>query len=134
MASCGIVQVASALPVENSWMRMASMPSLGRSYFGCIGVNGLVYAIGGGSSGLVPYNSVYDPESNGWATKQSMPSARLYFGIATWEGKIYCIGGQYGPVGTNEVYDVATDTWTTLAAMPTPRSYLCASAVDGKIY
>jgi N-acetylneuraminic acid mutarotase len=114
----------------------------GKSQLGCIGVDGKVYAIGVGTitvnyDKVYPagdYNSVYDPKTNSWTMKKSMPSVRLSFGIAAWESKIYCIGGEYGPVGTNEVYDIATDSWTNMTSMPTARSYLCASAVDGKIY
>jgi N-acetylneuraminic acid mutarotase len=72
-----------------------------------------------------------------------MPTSRRWFGLATYEGKIYAIGGTLGYnantgntllTGANEMYDPATDMWTQKTAMPTARTQLQANAVSGKIY
>lgn len=89
-------------------------------------VNGKIYAIGGA------VNYEYDPATDTWAIKKSMPTQRHEFGIAVYENKIYCIGGSYK--GINEVYDPETDTWETKSSMPTNRSQLEANVVNGKIY
>lgn len=73
-----------------------------------------------------------------WATKASMPTARLGLAACAVEGKIYAIGGYAeasAPVlRTVEEYDPATDTWTSRAPMPLGRKWLACSVVDGKIY
>lgn len=104
-------------------------------------VNGKIYVIGGFLSLSPPMfipefasvgtNEEYDPGTNNWTAKKSMPTPREGFGIAAYNNKIYCIGGVSG---VNEVYDPATDTWETKKPMPTARSNLQANVVNGKIY
>jgi N-acetylneuraminic acid mutarotase len=79
-------------------------------------------------------NEEYDPETDTWTKKASMPTPRSDFGIAVYENKIYCIGGNTG--GVNEVYDPETDTWKTKAPMLSPTTFQSAEAnvVNGKIY
>jgi N-acetylneuraminic acid mutarotase len=67
-----------------------------------------------------------------WSSMTPMPTARMAFGVAVVNGKIYAIGGT--EYGTNEMYDPATNTWTTMVPMPTPRSYFAAATYNGKIY
>jgi ribosomal protein S8 len=70
-----------------------------------------------------------------WASKSSMPTARVSFGVAVINGKIYAIGGNDGnSLNTNEMYDPETDTWTTKTQMPTPRSGFGIAVVQNKIY
>jgi N-acetylneuraminic acid mutarotase len=108
-----------------------------RSGVGVAVVNGKIYAIGGaGKGGFRAFNEEYDPATDTWTFKASMPTPRSSFGIAVYQNKIYCMGG-YIPedaTGVNEVYDPATDTWETKAPMPTARLNLQASIVNGKIY
>jgi N-acetylneuraminic acid mutarotase len=96
-------------------------------------VDGKIYAIGGFVANGVATgaNEVYDPATDTWETKSSMPTLRPYFALAVYKGKIYCIGSTGG---TNEVYDPVTDTWETRASMPTPRAYIKGNVVNGKIY
>jgi N-acetylneuraminic acid mutarotase len=144
--------VSAVTPVENSWIPKTPM-QVERSGLGVAVVNGKIYAIGGTTaSGFAPSvhgsyaygftangvgtNEEYDPETDTWTYKVSMPTPRLVFGIAVYKNKIYCIGGQanLSSTGINEVYDPATDTWETKTPMPTPRSWVKANAVNGKIY
>jgi N-acetylneuraminic acid mutarotase len=137
---------------QNTWVEKAPM-QVARSGLGVAAVNGKIYAIGGTTaSGFTPSghgayaygynvggvstNEEYDPETDTWTNKASMPTPRLAFGIAVYKNKIYCIGGQANIsfTGINEVYDPATDTWETKAPMPTPRGWVKANAVNGKIY
>jgi len=70
-----------------------------------------------------------------WATKASMPTARIGLGAAVVDGKIYAIGGYNGNyLSTNEMYDPDTDTWATKTPMPTPRSNFGTAVVENKIY
>ena len=157
MATLCMVAVKPALssdePVENSWVSKAPMQQA-RSCLGVVAANGKIYAIGGSNeSGFLPSlpgsdvavflsesflgtNEEYDPITDTWTYKTSMPTPRIAFAIAVYQNKIYCIGGQTnnGLTGVNEVYDPATDTWETKTPMPTPRGWLKANVVNGSIY
>jgi len=161
------VKPASSFPTVaagNTWTQKAPMPTA-RGGLGVAAVNGKIYAIGGIGGeismaiGAVPYssgflntNEAYDPMTNTWETKASMPTARDNFAIATYQNKIYCMGGVTGMTTVpyadteillpaylwstvNEAYDPATDTWETKAPLPSaPNAQLTANVVDGKIY
>ena len=146
---------SSAIAAENSWATRAPMHDA-RGGLGVAVVNGKIYAIGGSTqSGLYPpsilggfvgTNEEYDPATDTWTAKASMPTPRSYFAVAVYQNKIYCIGGAIGTEkvdvvysrfilsGANEVYDPATDTWET--AMPVPKAGMLVQAVvlSGKIY
>jgi len=148
-------QVPLAKATEDSWTTKAPMQQA-RAGLGVAVVNGKIYAIGGsigsgigivagktyavvGSNGtqFVSTNEEYDPATDTWTFKASMPTPRCSFGIAVYQDKIYCIGGELNNgSGTrvNEVYDPATDTWETKAPMPRTNWALTANVVDGKIY
>ena len=139
---------------SGSWTQKASMQQA-RSGLGVAAVNGKIYAIGGStSSGFMPSipgsavlgnidigghvgtNEEYDPETDTWTYKASMPTPRIVFATAVYQNNIYCIGGKTGDgyTGVNEVYDPATDTWETKTSMPTTRGWLTANVVNNKIY
>jgi N-acetylneuraminic acid mutarotase len=128
-----------------------------RGGLGVAVVNGKIYAIGGSTlkggggtqsgplpqtGGPVSTNEEYDPATNTWTTKASMPTARFNFAIVAYQNKIYCIGGTLGVESThkwidydvNEAYDPATNTWETKSSMPTPRDSLQAHVVNDKFY
>jgi hypothetical protein len=135
--------LSSVSVAEDSWVSKAPM-HVARYGLGVAVVNGKIYAIGGSTEsggggnrngplpvtgGTVGTNEEYDPATDIWAFKASMPTPRAGFAKAVYQDKIYCIGG-----GVNEVYDPATDTWETKTAMPTARTGLQANVVNGKIY
>jgi len=103
-----------------------------------VAVNGKVYVIGGYGTfgGHTSANQEYDPATDTWATKASMPTARSATAIGVVNGKVYVLGGNPGLGSTNvvEEYDPETDTWTTKAPMPTARFGLEVGVVNGKIY
>lgn len=139
------------------WTQKESMHQA-RGALGVEAVNGKIYAIGGctknGSysqypiTGFVGTNEEYNPSTDTWILKTSMPTPRSNFAIAACKNKIYCIGGIIGyklddnyhlfnvslTSGANEVYDPATDTWETKAPMPTAGSNMIANVVNDKIY
>jgi N-acetylneuraminic acid mutarotase len=142
---------------ENTWLSKAPMHH-SRYNFGIAVVNEKVYALGGSTGsvsgnafpldvlfhGATDINEEYDPARNIWTDKKSMPTARILFGTAVYQDKIYCIGGYYTINSTyyrsvsNEVYDPVTDTWETCSDMPVfdseNASIVTASVVAGKIY
>jgi N-acetylneuraminic acid mutarotase len=131
-------------PVTNTWATKTPMPTP-RIYFGIAVVDNKIYTIGGDSGNrtagetLINVNVVYDPLTDTWETRTSMPTKRLGLSASVVDGKIYCIGGRigkptYADVSTTEVYDPTTDTWTTMEPIPTPVSYHASAVVDNKIY
>jgi hypothetical protein len=144
--------VSATTVAENTWVSKAPLQQA-RSSLGVAVVNGKIYAIGGSTEsgfapGLYPSNDYpasarsvgtneeYDPETDTWTYKVSMPTPRLAFGTAVYKNKIYCIGGQANGsyTGINEVYDPATNTWETKTPMPTSRAWVAANVVNGEIY
>ena len=148
--------ISSAEAGENAWVSKAPMQEA-RAQLGVATVNGKIYAIGGSTASgtnpgtvgrdykangwIVGTNEEYNPASDEWAVKTSMPTPRFDFAIAVYQNKIYCIGGisdyvvpNVNRTGVNEVYDPATDKWETRTPMPTARSGLQANVVNGKIY
>jgi len=115
------------------WVSKTPM-QVARSGLGVATVNGKIFAIGGFVvNGVVTgANEEYDPATDTWESKASMPTPRVHFATAVHKNKIYCIGGTDD--GVNEVYDPATDTWETKTSMPTPRGFITANVVNGKIY
>jgi hypothetical protein len=147
IASCLIVSkpVSGASAVGNSWTEMAPM-QVARADLGVAAVNGKIYAIGGANETLqmvsipnytganpVGINEQYDPATDNWTFKAPMPDPRLGFAVATYQGKIYCIGG-LGSTNSTEVYDPATNTWENKAAIPISLWPLKASVENNKIY
>jgi len=139
---------SSAETANDSWTAKAPMQTA-RSRLGVAEVNGKIYAIGGDDTNLmgncigpsigtlVNTTEMYDPETDAWTFRASMPTARCSFAVAVYQNKIYCIGGCTGynnQTGVNEVYDPSTNKWEIKTAMPTPRMELQANVVDRKIY
>lgn len=144
-------------PVDDSWKTLPTMPSKRGSAVAAT-VNGKIYVIGGaaphpGSKETAlypprPHRSVdtveeYDPQTNRWSVRSSMPTARNHAAIGAVNDKIYVIGGRLGSAfiftasNTNvvEEYDPATDQWGLVKArMPTERSGGAWGVYNGRIY
>src|SRR5918996_5752289 len=98
--------------------------------------------------GACAYTSVgtveaYDPVTDTWTARASMPTARALLGAGTVNGIVYALGGQVvGPtpdegtlfLATVEAYNPATDTWTAKAPMPTRRFALGVGEIGGLVY
>jgi len=129
-------------PATNTWITKSPMPTA-RSALAVGVVNGKIYAIGGHTfnpsiPAYLTTNIVeeYNPVSNTWATRASMPTPRCFFAAVSVNGKIYAIGGSSGDsdVATVEEYDPLSNTWSEKASMPTARRQLSASVANNKIY
>ncbi|MDF0652827.1 MAG: kelch repeat-containing protein [Nitrospira sp.] len=128
-------------PATDRWASKAPMP-VGLHHVGIGVVDRRLYVIGGyRKSGFTVWNPVatvyaYDPATDRWTERASMPTARGALSVTEYEGKLYAIGG-YDRKANNaqvEVYDPILNTWTTGASLPTPRDHLAAATVAGKIY
>jgi N-acetylneuraminic acid mutarotase len=144
-------------PATDRWKALAPMPSKRGSAVAAV-VNGKIYVIGGaavhpGSSEPAlqparPHRSVatveeYDPKTNTWSQRSSMPTARNHAAIGVVDNKIYVIGGRLGSAfiftasNTNivEEYDPVSDQWGLVKArMPTERSGGAWGVHKGRIY
>ena len=130
-------------PTTDTWTALAPMPTpeVGAA---AANVNGELYVVGGISQSVInnPRNGVlqvYDPTTNTWTTKTSMPTARAGAGAVAINGQLYVVGGttdntSAGYTGALEVYDPVTDTWSSKAPMPTPRQVFAADAVNGQLF
>ncbi len=111
-------------------------------------LNGKLYVIGGWGEGKARgANYEYDPATDKWTKKKSMPRPAHHAALAAYNGKIYVFGGFVAPEGTqiptggawqpiDDVweYDPAADSWKTLAPLPGNRGSAVAVEAGGKIY
>ena len=139
-------------PATDTWATKTPMPTP-RSDFGIAVVQNKIYCIGGiidydwsgyGKGILCAVNEVYDPLTDTWENKTSMPTERQRPLANAVNGKIYLIGGvQYRDLpppqttielGVNEVYDPETDSWTTKTSLPNTSYGPASTTADNKIY
>jgi len=136
----------------NTWTTKAPMPTP-RSDFGIAVFQNKIYCVGGiieydwsghGKGILCEVNEVYDPLTDTWENKTSIPTERQRPLANLVDGKIYVMGGfQYGDLppprttiglAVNEVYDPETDSWTTKTPIPTTTSNPASATINNKIY
>ncbi|MDR0318813.1 MAG: hypothetical protein LBI09_02115 [Nitrososphaerota archaeon] len=153
--------VSASELMADSWNAKTPM-NQARYDLGIIVVDGKIYAIGGQVTGypdaffhdrfndsLVGTNERYDPATDAWVILEPMPTPRADFAIATYQGKIYCIGGAVGEsrmygmtqwwtayitCGINEVYDTVTGRWSTINSLPVDGMNLKAHTINGQIF
>src|SRR5262249_13263093 len=125
LASCGESDVVST----GGWSTHAARSLGPRQEMGVAAVGGQVYVVGGfdGAGHAVATVEAYDPPTDRWIQRASLPAPLHHVNLASVAGKLYVVGalsgGSFGATGTTLVYDPALDTWTPLPSMPagTPR-------------
>ena len=145
-------------PAADTWKALAAMPTRRGSPVAAV-VNDRIYVIGGAmlpsgskepavlpnrphrSTGIV---EEYDPATNTWRERTSMPTPRNHAVAGAVNGKIYVIGGRTGTAFASsgssnldvvEEYDPASDSWgSARARMPSARSAMAAGVYEGRIY
>jgi N-acetylneuraminic acid mutarotase len=142
-------------PAEDSWKALAPVPTRRGSPV-AVTAGDRIYVIGGSTPGpkdtAVPLPGLhwslgtveeYDPATNTWRQRSSMPTPRNHATAGLVNGKIYVIGGRVGAAGittasnTNvvEQYDPGTDSWGGVRTrMPTARSAMASGVYGGRIY
>ena len=132
-------------PATNNWTFKTQVPTF-RDYFAIAACQNKIYIIGGrtgseplhGDAITCGLNQAYDPATDTWENKASMPTNRNQIEANVVDGKIYVMGGRTaGPdttVNATEIYDPATDTWTVGAPMIYPVAGFASAVVDDKIY
>ena len=131
-------------PVSDTWESKALPPTSRALYVSAAAKDGSgndkIYVIGGTVTGAPAYTTSaiveeYNPVSDTWTAKTSMPTSRDGSAAATVNDKIYVLGGETGGTQTiyniNEMYNPTTNSWTTLAAMPETRMDAGAAAAIG---
>jgi N-acetylneuraminic acid mutarotase len=140
-AATGLVATVEAFdPATNTWSERASMPGA-RIGFGAVTMGRTIYVVGGEDTSTPPDGRprvvyAYDPSTNTWATRASIPTGRDGLAVAVAGGRLYAMGGQnqFGYNGIVESYDPATDSWSGEPPMPTPRMFLAAATVEDTVY
>jgi N-acetylneuraminic acid mutarotase len=144
-------------PVADSWRALAPVPAP-RLAAAAVESGGKIYVMGGVGAypGLenqslggeqparvLDTNQVYDPATNTWQTRQTLPTARNHMFVGAVGGKIYVIGGRVGSMAVTtgsttdlvEEYDIAADRWGAVKLrMPTPRDGGTVGVYQGRIY
>ena len=144
-------------PGADAWRALAAMP-IRRMAAAAVESGGRIYVIGGAGpwrgleneplAGDQPHrildaNSMYDPATNRWQARQTLPTPRTHMFAGAVGGKIYLIGGRVGSMAVVngsttdlvEEYDTAADRWGAVRLrMPTPRDGGIAAVYRGRIY
>ena len=103
-------------------------------------LNGLFYAVCGGTAGGVHSKKVYayDPLTDNWTEKSDAPVEVQSPVVRAVNGKLYLIGGYNSTTHTyyDNVYeyDPDTDVWTEKTNMPEAFEDMGSCVIDGKIY
>src|SRR5215467_13059594 len=142
---CGIaLLLAGGAYAQGKWVRLAPFPEPLEELLGAA-AGGKLYVFAGLGPGFKPMGLVYeyDPATDKWAKKKTMPLMSHHVAFTEYHGKIYAFGGfvyptsgpaAWVPVDNAWEYDPATDSWIALAPMPTRRGSPVAAVVGDKIY
>ncbi|WP_042159893.1 kelch repeat-containing protein [Paenibacillus gorillae] len=118
---------AETTNASSSWVSKVNKPQaafdLGSAVF-----NGKIYTFGGVNKSAV---ETYDPSSDTWETKSTMPYQFARGASVVVGSKVYFVGNQ---LTRSLMYDSLTDSWQIKASMPSYRFWLSAASAGGKIY
>jgi N-acetylneuraminic acid mutarotase len=141
-------------PNANKWTAKRALPTA-RQHAAVVAVGGKIYVIAGYTlaNSVVTHshaNEVYDPSTNSWATRASVPDLSV---LSRWSGplfnqallepdigggamgdKIYLSISTYGAVGATLVYDTTNDSWSSLPDTILRSGKPTAAEVGGKLY
>lgn len=125
---------------DAQWKTLASLPIPRVSSYAAA-VNGKIYIIGGfyianNTRVTTPEVLEYDPATNKYTTKKTMPTATYGMAGAVIGSKIYVMSGIAGGAYSNstQVYDVETDTWASQNNTLYSAIYPTASVIGNDIY
>jgi N-acetylneuraminic acid mutarotase len=110
-----------------------------REHLGVTSLDGIVYAVGGRTSGLdtnlLQFES-FRVGDRSWKRLQPVPDPRGGTGAAAAAGQIVSVGGEEpgGTIGEVLAYRVADRRWVRLDDLPTPRHGLGVAAVGGRVF
>ena len=132
-------------PVTDTWETKAPMPTLRHGVTTSV-AEGKIYVISGFEHTNNSYrglnygsvkNEAYDPETNKWTTKPSIPNGVFGAVSATVGDKIYVLGGANANIAIsgwsnyNQVYDTKKETWTLASPVPVGFDRAAGAAILG---
>lgn len=145
LASEGYGETASVMAYDintNTWSNKKSL-SVERSFHASCVFNGKIYVFGGFTEdGNLWYThnlslatvEMYDPATNTWTPKSSMPTNNWGMSCEVIDNKIYLIGGAYNETGY-EIYDPTSDSWSPGGSLNSIKRYgFATSFIDNKLY
>jgi hypothetical protein len=99
----------------------------------------MIFAIGGtrGATGTPQStNEAYDPTTNRWIPKASMPAPRVSSAAGLVNGILYLVGGsgEAGQIAATMAYDPLLDSWSPSSPLPTPSEEPAASVLEGMLF
>lgn len=125
---------------RRSWSSVAPLP-LSFHHPNVAAVRGKLYLVGallGGGFNARADVLEFDPLTNEWTRKTSLPSAfaRGASAVGVIGEKIYVAGGYRGGGAVTDfsVYDPATDTHQSLPPLPVATEHVVGGAVNGRLY
>jgi len=141
-ACCALI--APAASAQMKWEKLAPFPEPAEEILGAA-AGGKMYVFAGLAPIWKPMGMVYeyDPATNRWTKKNSMPLPSHHVAFTEYHGKIYAFGGfvyppsgppAWMPINNAWEYDPSSDTWKALAPMPSKRGSPVAVAVGDRIY
>ena len=125
-------------PRIDSWRDLAPLPER-LDHIQGVALGDRIYYVGGLEGWPLPEASsvfVYDPETDRFSQRASMPRGRGAGGVDTFAGKIYYAGGLHegAAVPWLDVYEPGKDRWSRLSDIPRARDHFQAVVVDEKLY
>ena len=127
---------------SSTWGSAAPFPNP-RHHMASVVLNGWIYAVGGQQGyygAATPQATVhaYDPVSDAWTERASLPLARANLAAVVHEGRILVMGGEVDPPNGNAAdvtaYDPELDTWSQLTPLPAARKVGVAGSLGGDLY
>jgi len=131
---------------SDTWSTKMDMPTP-RSSFSIFVYQNKIYCTGGitgdiDNQQLTGLTEVYDPLTDTWESKSSMPTPRADLSANVVDNAVYLIGGKqiqgidlyYQEVGINEVYFPDNDSWTNKSPMFIPVFGYASAVVEGRIF
>lgn len=125
------------------WQAIAAVPTK-TNRAGVAVLDNKIYLVGGQQlyDANAIYQSIvqmYDPATNTWSTRASLPSARSHIMASTFirSGKIIVAGGEgTGRAKLSKVdqYDPLTNTWQSLTSLPSPRFSGVGDLIGTRLY
>ena len=127
-------------PKTDTWVMLEPMPTA-RHKFAIAECQNKIYCIGGhivDGSRWITYDTVemYDPVTNSWSTKASLPSPFIEAELTSCvvNGKIYVFANNSNGGSPVFMYDPMSNSWTTKTHKPnTTLHYYAPIVVDDKI-
>jgi len=124
-----------------TWSTHAALSLGPRQEMGVAALDGKVYVVGGfdESGQAVATVEAYDPATDRWTRRASLPAPLHHVNVAAVGSKLYVVGGLSGASftasGTTLEYDPSLDEWSPRASMPggTERGASGVAVLDGRI-